>query len=81
MVAVKVFLNNMEGKVDTVSSHDLLQIARHDTQLHYAYKEIRQEVEKKREERGERKIEEKRERGWGEGKRKREERGRERGEK
>ena len=44
MVAVKVFLANLENKIETLSCAELLEEACKDDQKQSAYKEIRQEV-------------------------------------
>ena len=40
-----MFLSNLEGKIDSLSSAELLEEAGKDSQLRSAYKEIRQEVQ------------------------------------
>ena len=44
MVAVKVFLANLDNKIETLSCAELLEEACKDDQKQSAYKEIRQEV-------------------------------------
>lgn len=43
-VAVKVFLSNLENKIDISSYDDLIKTAQNEGQIYQAYKEIRKEV-------------------------------------
>ena len=44
VVAVKVFLSNLENKIDTFSFDEMIGHAKERNQVYHAYKEIRQEV-------------------------------------